>query len=591
MFIEYLTLGIYFLLLLVVGAIFSRLNSNLSDFVRGGSRGTWWMVGTSITMSGISAFTFTGNGSSAFEAGPSLLVIYLANLAGLALGGLFLAAWYRQTRANTGVDVIRGRFGTVVEQFSIFVGLMLTPLGSAIQLWALAVFVSSVFGLPLETMIVLSGAVVLIYSVSGGQWAVMANDVLQGVVLYGITILVGLLALKEIGGLSGFVAHFSELAGSGAFAFVKPEGSFPDNKYTLQWAIVVFLMQFFTQIQLGTAGRYLAVKDGREGSRAAWWAFALMAVGTTIWFLPPMVARFLFEAEVRALAMSDPATGAYAVVARHVLPDGLMGIMIAAMFAATMSSMDSGLNGQTSVIVNNLIGRIREAMGLGPMADRTALRVCRLVSSGLGLLIIGISLLLARQKEVSLFDTFLFIGSIISTPIVIPLLAGLIFRSLPSWSYFLIFGAAVIPSFYSFFLRAPGAEPWTIQERGMWVIIFGAAGVAVGLALGRFRSESQRERARKFFERMETPVDFSAEVGGGNDGRQARLVGRVILTMGLLMSLLLLLPNPWTGRLAILALVAFVASVGGLLIWAASRESRASGVSGIPAVPEEEPIR
>ena len=117
--VEYITLAFYLVMLLVLGAVFSRFNRNLSDFVRGGAQGTWWLVGTSITVGGISAFTFTGNGSAAFEAGPSLLVIYAANLSGMALGGLFLGPWFRQTRAYTSADVVRGRFGTFVEQFSI----------------------------------------------------------------------------------------------------------------------------------------------------------------------------------------------------------------------------------------------------------------------------------------------------------------------------------------------------------------------------------------------------------------------------------------------------------------------------------------
>ncbi|MDT8405593.1 hypothetical protein, partial [Sulfuriflexus sp.] len=79
----------------------------MSDFVRGGAQGTWWLVGTSMLMSGISAFTFTGNGSAAFDAGPTFLVIYVANCSAYLIGWLFLGAWFRQTRAYTAADVLR----------------------------------------------------------------------------------------------------------------------------------------------------------------------------------------------------------------------------------------------------------------------------------------------------------------------------------------------------------------------------------------------------------------------------------------------------------------------------------------------------
>ena len=78
--LEYITLGTYLIILMVVGMLFSKMNKNVSDFARGGAQGTWWMVGTSMFMGGISAFTFTGNASAAFSSGPTFLVIYLAIL-------------------------------------------------------------------------------------------------------------------------------------------------------------------------------------------------------------------------------------------------------------------------------------------------------------------------------------------------------------------------------------------------------------------------------------------------------------------------------------------------------------------------------
>ncbi len=577
MILEYLTLGVYLLVLLVIGTQFAKLNQNLGDFVRAGARGSWWMVGTSICMSGISAFTFTGNASAAFTAGPSLLVIYAANLLGFALGGLFLGAWFRQTRAYTGADVIRARFGTVVEQFSIYTGLLLGPLGAAIQLWALGVFVSAVFGLPLIGTIIIVGVIVTLYSVTGGKWAVMATDVVQGIILYGITLMVGILALIHVGGITGFWELATSPAFADAFRLVKEPGQFPEDRFTLQWAVVVFLMQLITQLQLGTAGRYLSAKDGREAGRASWWAFALMAVGSAVWFIPPMVARFFFEQEVLALPIEDPATGAYAVAAMHFLPNGLMGIMIAAMFAATMSSMDSGINGLTGVIVHNLIGRIREKLARPPISERALVRLCRAVSAGLGAIMVGMSVTIATLGKVDLFDTFLLMGAVIGTPLVLPLLSGLFLRKLPAWSYFLIFGLSMLPTLYiEIAVRLGEATAWSIQERGMWVLSFGLAGTIISRLLAPFRSKAQIHREELFFQTMRRPVDFVSEVGEANDSHQAKMVGSVTLAIGVIMLLLLVVPNAWPDRLLILALCLFTAGCGGGLLLAGVRRSQSS---------------
>lgn len=566
--LEYITLGIYFAVLLLVGTLFAKFNKNLSDFVRGGARGKWWIVGTSITMAGISAFTFTGNGSAAFNAGPSLLVIYAANLAGYALGGFVLARWYRQTRALTGADVVRARFGTGPEQFYAYVGVILTPLTAALQLWALAVFVSSVFNLSLHLTIIVVGIIVIVYSVSGGVWAVMATDVVQGIVLYGITLIMAVLALNHIGGIGSFFEYFSRPEFQSLGAFFKEPGEFPNNQFTIQWALVVFIMQFMGQVQLASAGRYLTVKDGREASWAAWWAFALMALGSAVWFIPPIVGRFLYQEQIMALPMNDPATAAYAIVAINLLPNGLLGIMIAAMFAATMSSMDSGLNGQTGVIMNNLVGRIREAMKLGPIGDRLTVRLCRLISTALGVLIIILSLLLASQESIRLFDVSLLIAALIGMPMVLPLFFGIFIRRLPSWSYFVIALGAALPSFYAFLgEKLWGMPAWSIQERGSSVLGFGILGLIVCKSLVRLSSERHKERERRFFERMTTPVDFEAEVGGSTDRTQALLIGRVLVLMAVLLCLLFLLPNAWSGRFVILTFVLFIGLVGGLLLW------------------------
>lgn len=571
MILEYITLGVYFVLLLVLGGIFSRLNTNLSDFVRGGGKGTWWLLGSSMLMSGISAFTFTGNSSAAFEAGPTFLVIYAANVLGFFCGWLFLGRWYRQTRAFTSADVIRSRYGTAAEQFAAGVGVLLGPIAAAVQLWALGIFVSSVFGFPLAPTVLVVGLIVVAYSVSGGSWAVMATDFVQGVVLIGITTILAVLAFVKIGGFSGFALAASAPEVAESFQFIKPPGEFPGDRFTWQWCIVIFVMQFFSQINLNSAGRYLAAKDGREASRAALLAMILMAVGTFIWFLPPMVARMLYAEEILATPIKEPATAAYAFIARELLPNGLLGVMIAGMFSATMSSLDSGLTGQTSAIMRNIVPRIRGAFGLPELGDSQNLRWCRIISSIIGCVIIVFALLLVTLGEVALFDAFLLVGSIIGVPMTLPLISGLLLRRLPPWAYFFIMVSAMIPSAYSLLWQTVGGPSWTIQERSFWVIAFGVGATYVCWLLRGWAPDSFREREREFFQLMRKPVDFPAEIGESNDEQQAFLLGRIVFGAGLLMGLFLFVPNTVVGRLIILGLILFVAGVGFILLWTAKR--------------------
>lgn len=573
--IEYITLAVYTICLLVVGALFSRFNRNVSDFVRGGAQGTWWMVGTSMLMGGISAFTFTGNASAAFDAGPTFLVIYLGNIIALVASAIFLAAWLRQTRAFTNADIISQRFGTAAEQFSVYSGILLQPFGAAIQLWALSVFASAVFGFPLTGTIVVIGLIVVFYSTTGGRWAVMATDFIQSLVLISITILVAVLALIKVGGIDGFFQHFSDPGIREDFAFVKEAGQFGGDRFTLKWIIVIFFMQVYSQLGLGMGARYLAAKDGREASRAAALAAVLMTFGTFVWFVPPMVARFLYGDEILAQTLSNPSETSYAFIAMKLLPNGLMGIMIAAMFSATMSSMDTGLNNQVGTVVRNLIPRVRAWLGrTEPLSDELNLKICRLLTLAFGGVIIFYSILLAERKELILFDAYLLIGSIIGVPLGFPLFVGLYFKKLPRWSYFAIVGACLVPSAYSVVDGWVSGTQWTIQDRTLWIFIFGIAATLVCTALHRTNSEKATILIREFYKRMHTPVDFLSEVGLSRDYEQLKILGKTVLYMGCALSLILLVPNePW-GRLCVLFLVAFTVSIGLLMRHGARLEQR-----------------
>jgi Na+/proline symporter len=573
--IEYTTLGLYFVVLLVMGYSFSKLTLNMSDFVRGGARGTWWLVGSSMVMGGISAFTFTGNASAAFDAGPTFLIIYVANCVAYLIGWLFLAAWLRQSRAYTHADLLRARFGTAVEQFSAYSSVLLAPVGSAIQLWALATFSSAVFGFSLLTTIVVIGIVVVAYSTFGGRWAVMATDFVQGVVMMVITVLVAVLTYVKIGGLSEFLGYFSDPRFAEDFQLVKEPGQFSSDRFTMKWIIVVFFMTIYHQVSLVTASRYLTVKDGREARRASLFAFFLMAFGSVVWFFPAMAARFLYGDEILAQGLDAPSESAYAYIAMQLLPNGLLGVLIAAMFSATMSSMDSGLNVQVGIIVRNIVPRLRSAFGRSDeLSDRAQMAICYASTLVLGILIIGIAILFSMQQEIILFDAYLLIASVIGIPLAFPLLVGLWIKRIPSWSFFVIFGACLLPSLLSVYDAQVNESPWTLQDRALWIFIAGFAATLLCIPFYRMASGSEKTRIDTFYKNIRTPVDFAKEIGQANDWVQARLIGRSTLVVGAGISLLLVLPNDGLARLCIFGVAAAVAAIGALLILASRHREK-----------------
>ena len=94
--VEYIVIISYLILLLAVGWYFKRFNKDTNDFLKGGCRGTWWLVGMSSFMSAFSAWTFTGAAGVAFESGFSVMIIYFGNALGFFINFLFIGPWFRQ---------------------------------------------------------------------------------------------------------------------------------------------------------------------------------------------------------------------------------------------------------------------------------------------------------------------------------------------------------------------------------------------------------------------------------------------------------------------------------------------------------------
>jgi len=143
---------------------------------------------------------------AAFEAGWAVLIIYLANCSALLLRVLVLGPWFRQMRATTFPEVIRARFGPVTQQFYAALAMLLFLVTGAVWLFGPAIFTATAFGLPIHLTIPVLGVVVLFYSTTGGKWAVMAADFVQGLIMMSMTLPIAVLCVAHFDGIGGFLA-------------------------------------------------------------------------------------------------------------------------------------------------------------------------------------------------------------------------------------------------------------------------------------------------------------------------------------------------------------------------------------------------
>lgn len=571
--VEYFVILAYLLLMVVVGVLFKSFNGNISDFFRGGCRATWWLVGMSAFMSSFSAWTFTGAAGVAFESGWSVMVIFLANAGGFLLNFLCFGPWFRQLRAITAPQVIGERFNEETRQFYGFFSIILGLLVSSLHLYGLAIFSVAIFGLPIEWVIVGIGIVVLFYSTSGGNWAVMGTDFLQSMVLLPMTVVVAWFSLNELGGISALFAEIKAQGLERNYAMINRSGDFAAGAFTWGWICGMFAKNIISYNTINAAPRYFSVKDGGAARKAAILGLVLTLLGCLIWFIPPMAARLLYADQVVATGLKNPHETAYAVACLNLLPTGMVGLVVVAMFTATMSAMDTGINRNAAILIRDVVPAVLRKFKRKPLgSDRAQLALSRVLSFAFASLIITLALYFSRIEGVGIFNIMLAIGSFLSMPMAIPMFLGLFFKRVPSWSAMVSVIVGFVASlFIAWQKNALGVEWWNFQTT-----IMATAGVTATVFLlssvyWSKSSDSYREKVDRFFEKMHTPVDFEKEIGGANDNRQLILLGSLILLIGVFVLPLMFFAESTHKMAGTLFMGCFLLVAGTLMLFAGLR--------------------
>ncbi|WP_136247915.1 sodium:solute symporter family protein [Halomonas borealis] len=565
-------IGVYFLFLLSIGWLFRTFTSNTSDYFRGGGKMLWWMVGATSFMTQFSAWTFTGAAGKAYDDGFAVAIIFMANALGYLMNYLYFAPRFRQLRVITVIQAIRLRFGKVNEQVFTWSGMPNSVISAGIWLNGLAIVASGVFGYDMETTIVVTGLVVLFMSVTGGSWAVIASDYMQMVIIMAVTITCAIVAINQSGGVGNVVEDFP------VDFFVGDDMNY--LSIFAIWGVFIFVKQFSITNNILNSYRYLAAKDSANARKAGLLACVLMTMGPFIWFMP---SWFIASEGVNLSAMYPEAGAkagdfAYMSFVELYMPAGMLGLLISAMFAATMSSMDSGLNRNSGIFVKNFYEVV-----LRPNANEKELvLVSKISSTVFGLAIIGFALFINSLKGLSLFDAMMYVGSLIGLPMTIPALLGFFIRKTPDWAAWAtlvvggivsyLVGVVMTPEFvqgtFNLENELTGRE-WSDLKVAVGIMshVFITGGFFVSTRVFyRGLSEEREEEVNTFFVNRDTPVVTDDDEHLAVDNRQRNILGYLIIVAGLGVTLMFLLPNPFWGRMVFVLCGGIILTIGLLLV-------------------------
>jgi len=571
MFYEYFVIAGYFLLIVAISVVFKKMaNRSTSDYFRGGGRMLWWMVGSTAFMTQFSAWTFTGAAGKAFTDGFAITLVFLANTLAYFFGYLYFSHRFRQMRVDTPTEGIRRRFGHENEQFFSWALIVFSFINAGVWLNALGVFASAVFNADLVMTIIITGVAVILVSVISGAWGVVASDFIQTLVVAVISIACAIVALVAVGGPSTIINEFPN-------GFVMG----PDMNYGL---LLVCSFIFFVVKQLQSinnmqdAYRFLNAKDSDNARKAALLAMVLMGVGSIIWFIPPWASAILYPDAASAYPQlgGKAADAVYLVFASNAMPIGTIGLLLAGLFAATMSSMDSALNRNSGIFVRSVY---QPLMAKKIVPDSHLLNVGKIVSLVSGVLVIFVAIFFSSLKEMSLFELMMSVSTMVQVPLLVPLFFGMLIKNTPKWSPW----ATVIFGLFISWLMTDvitsdvvaswlGMDELTRREASEMRItltiaahLFFTAGFFLSTTLFyKAENDEHREETIAFFKDVETPVisDSDQDI---IDAEQRNKLGSMVMCMGIGLLTMILIPNPLWGRVLFLACAGSIFLLGWIL--------------------------
>lgn len=408
--LDYAVLFLYLTASLLFGTLIGRGQKNIKDYFLAGRQMPWWAISFSIVATETSTLTFIGAPAIAYTGNLTFLQVILGYFFGRLLVSFFLIPSYFKGEIQTAYEVLNVRFGPKVQSFSALLFLVSRSLADGVRLFATGLVLSVVTDISDTWSVIIIGAVTIAYTLYGGMRAVVWNDVVQLLLYLSGAILAFFIILTRIP--NGWPEVVSLAAPLQKFQFL----DFTFNlgvTYTF-WAGLLG-GAFLTFATHGTdqmmVQRYLACGNKR-GSQVA-----LILSGVLIFFqfLLFLIIGVMLYAFYQHFPLDQPLEQVdriFPIFIVQEMPPGVSGLIIAAIFAAAMSTLSSSLNSLASSSLNDFYKNYLSQ----DAPPAYYLKVSRMFTLGWGAVLIGISML-ARNwgevLEVGLTITTITMGSIL----------------------------------------------------------------------------------------------------------------------------------------------------------------------------------
>ncbi len=475
--LDYAAIAVYMLLMAGIGLFLGRFVKNIGDYFKGGNSIPWVSGAISNFMTKFSTFIFVAYAGIAYSDGMIAITLIWSTVLPALVGAAVFARRWRRAGISTPMEYLETRFSPAVRQIFSWSGVGFKILDNMVRLYALGLFLKAATGISLETSILVCGVIVALYTIAGGLWAVVITDVVQFIILIVATLILVPLAVTAAGGFQNLVhtipGHFTWTHGSkGIPLYIGVYYVMILIKYSGNWTFIQ---------------RFYSVRDEKAGRKQALLSASLFFIFPIVFLFPSIAARAIIP------DLENPEM-AYVSISLKLLPQGIMGLMVAAMFAATMSVLSGEYNVTAGVLTKDIYQRLFKKNA----GDKELLWVGRAMTLFLGAMITVGALYVGGFGGA--FEANKLFTGLFAIPMTVPLVLGIVLKKPQPWGALATVVVGIITGLILNYQPQISWQAGTLIEILVCIVIF--------LLSGLFQTKNPvyRQNVAILFTKLETPL-------------------------------------------------------------------------------------
>ena len=344
---DLLVIALFFLSMLIVGIWSYFKSKNSEDYFVAGGKLPWWLAGISHHVSGHSGAVFVAYAAVAYTHGFTMYMwwAFPVGVVVIASAKVFPVYWVRLRKnfqIQSPLEYLKVRYNLWTQQIIAWAGVLLKVFDVGAKWAAIGILLHVVAGIPMTTGILVSGVVTLIYVTFGGLWGVIITDLIQFIVQILGGLVMFALVVKHLGGWNSITGIWKQLPNEHSQLFNDP--------YTAAFVGIIFFIYFLSYNggSWSLATRYISSPGEKEASKAARLSGILYLIWPLILFFPMWAAPLILP------GLQNPSES-YGLLMLKILPQGMIGLVIASLFAATMGMTASDVNTTAAVITRDIL--------------------------------------------------------------------------------------------------------------------------------------------------------------------------------------------------------------------------------------------